>query len=278
MSSFIKAIAILLQDRQTLKIEGKKIKDDLLLTVIPTKGKIHNITIPQADLEDPELDGKIMGLINAPVENATFQATATDAPDKNEEEEEKSEKEEDKKPSSAKKVPAKAAAKPATGKKSAPAKRGKKAEEPVVDPVHEKELNDALQTEPEEMISLQGDMEAKPGPMLTEGEQPAGVQSEPISLEQAGANAEAVAQTVEALEEASGVSIASPAATQDDDNKALFNVFIEEGNKHFANRSYSDARDSFASALELFPEDQEAIKLHKKADQWLRAVERIKTA
>ena len=84
----------MMQDRQEFSLTAIKVKEDLVVTVVPNKksGKVHHITIPAEDLTKESLDADLIGIIGTPIENkAEFSAQTSEVEVDEEEEEEEEE-------------------------------------------------------------------------------------------------------------------------------------------------------------------------------------------
>jgi len=90
--NFIEQLAVIMADRQELRLDAKKVKDDLVLTIVADRkgtGKVYHITIPKEDIV-PGIDDKIFMEIRtkANEEPAKFQSSVTDGPEKDDDSEE----------------------------------------------------------------------------------------------------------------------------------------------------------------------------------------------
>lgn len=276
MSQFMKALALLLNDRQEFRLNAVKIKDDLVLTITPDfkgKGKVTNITVPAEDLEALDIDAKIFGELNAPssAQPATFQATTTDAPEREEEEEEEDDDDKKNGKSETKKAAPKKAAAPqkkaAPAKKSAPVKAAPKKTEPAK-PERDEQIQKVVAAVNE--IEKEENKEEK-DPDLTEA----------ATTEKNEPETEIVPEKKEAPESNDQQGGASSEQNKSDkkeeepagpSNKELFDHFMEEGKRAFDERKYEDAQQSYMLAKDLFPDNKKAIEAYAQAAKWVKAI------
>lgn len=261
MSTFFKALSLLMIDRQEFRLTAKKINEDLVLTIVPDfkgKGKIHNITVPADDLND-EIDSKIFGVIGttAPAEPAKFQHTETDAPEKDDDDDDEDEKKEKKNAPAKKSAPAKKTPeKKVKAKKPAPKKEPVKKE--VAKPVKKEETAKVeADPEPEHQEITEVDFEEP----TVQDNQP---EPEPIPEPEPEPGT-----TVD------DVKVEEPVKVEKPKSKELVKEKLAAGQQFYADRKYKDMLAAYEGALALDPDSKEAAQGITRAQSWIKAVEKL---
>lgn len=259
MSSFFKALALLMKDRQEFRLDATKVKDDLVLMITPDRkgsGKVTHVTVPNENLLQENIDSEIFGTLNAPdqAESPKFQATTTAGSKEQPEKKETS--------SSTKKPSAKSAAKKKAASK-APAKKST-AKKSAAKPAKKENPKKGL-------AALLGKKETGLGAVIdNKAEEPK--QEAPDTHEAETTMADVDRKFDEAMET---IEKLRDCADDVKNKKKQFSDLVAEGKAHFVDRKYRLAEQTFAKALEIFPDDEKVKKGHANALKWANAVERM---
>lgn len=245
MSTFFKALAIFMKDRQEYQMKATKIKDDLVLMITPDlkgHGGMKHITIPAADLEDENLDSKIFGELGPPTETkAAYQISETPAPKAA-----KDNVKADAKPTVKKAAPKKTAKKPLV-KKAAPAKKA---------------VNSAKPSRASKSVTK------KPAKPVKTGNSKSGKKStESVQNLTNNEMKQPLSEIIPPKSETTEAPLESQTPKQ------IFDKLMDEGEKLQLDRSYRAAELKFTEAVALYPDNPEALKQLAKAKKWADAFE-----
>lgn len=246
MSSFIKALALLLADREELNINVKKIGNDLLIFSTPgkdTKRAVKQITIPEAELLQEDLDTKIIEEIGSKPNTSSATYQAADLPSG------KKEKSESKKPAPAKKAtkkhvankPVKKAAAKKPDKKKPVPKAAPKAKRTVAKPTAKKPNTEKPKNAP---ATDEGETREKAADIIADGK------THEVDLPGASGAEEKVQPS----------------------SKEVFESVMKEAEKHASVKNWEDAEDAYLRALQMEPENALAKAGVEKCKKWLAAL------
>lgn len=252
MSNFIKAISLLLADRQEFKLTAKKIKEDLVLTITPDAkgtGKVTHVTIPAEDLND-EIDSKVLGALNtteAP-KKAEFQASTTEGSAEEEEDED------DKKPKGGNISPSKKSGK--TSKQSATAKTNKTA----ASKKSSVKVPNKSAPAKKGLSELTGNKKKGLGALL---------ENKTNSEAETDQNIPESPETVPNDQET--VTGDQKIETTPDEPALDFEGLMAQGKALFEKRKYPEAEAMYAKAVELVPTSAAAATELNRAKKWAKA-------
>lgn len=254
MKPFLQFLTDSLKDRQQFKLNAKKIGDDLVIYVETGNSKAHDITVPLEDLNRDEIDHIFWEKLqlNDQAMKATLQHQVTDAP-KNDDGENAD---------GGKKNP------PSANKDSSKSKAGAKKQPAKKDPVKKEDKKGR---------GKKGKENPKPKVEEEVDQEKTEQTQEPVKTDDSNDFVQSAAPGEENQTASPDPEKETPAPAIEEgqdgpSKKDLFDHFMEEGKRLFGDRMYAASEEEYAKALELFPDDEKAIKAHTTAVKWAKAV------